>query len=164
MSGAPKELHLTELINKFYNISKRNYSGKTYDNVLNIFDELSLEEQKALLRGALGVYVSTSSGLIHDKDLIDHGNSDALLRYLTRLKETVDNAPESVTSVAPGGVTTSSSNSKPVIDRPMTMGLMTIASLILFCIIFAATRDNDDSMKEVVFVKHLLEIIFIGVK
>lgn len=79
--------HLTALISKFYRIGKQKYNGKVYDNVLNIFEELDIEEQKALLRGALGVYVSATTNISHERDVIDHGDVDALLNHLRKLKE-----------------------------------------------------------------------------
>lgn len=81
------DYHLTALIGKFYRIGKQKYNGKVYDNVLNIFEELDIEEQKALLRGALGVYVAATTNISHERDVIDHGDVDALLGHLRKLKE-----------------------------------------------------------------------------
>ncbi len=73
---APK---LHELMEKFRSIGKNDYSGKVYDNVMSIFDELTLEEQKQFLRGCLGMYIASSSPIIHNKTLIDTGNLIDLL-------------------------------------------------------------------------------------
>ena len=162
MTDSRQEQHLTELIAKFYNISKRDYNGKTYDNVLNIFDELSLDEQKALLRGALGVYAAATSALIHDRDLIDYGDADALLGYLTRLKAAAD--PTNTAVNKPPTVVSPARVDKPIIDRPATLGLIFIASIFLLLISFAATHESDESMKNILIVKNVLEIIMSGSK
>lgn len=79
--------HLIELLTRFYEIGRERYSGRIYDNVLNIFEEMDIEDQKALLRGTLGIYAALCSPLIHEREVIDRGDYDALLMYLKRTTE-----------------------------------------------------------------------------
>lgn len=46
---------LTDIIDRFIAIGEAKYNGKISDNVLNIFFEMELEDQKNLLRGVVNV-------------------------------------------------------------------------------------------------------------
>lgn len=87
-----REIHLTEVIAKVYTIGQSLYNGKIYDNVLSIFDALDLEEQKVLIRATLGLYVASTTDIILDQNIIDSGDSSALLIYLSKMRSGQDNS------------------------------------------------------------------------
>lgn len=153
----PSETHLTDLITKFYNISNKRYNSKTYDNVLNIFDELTLEEQKTLIRGALGLYSATTTGLIHDKNLIDHGDSEALLVYLKKLQD--NKVMGEAVAAIDKPLTLNNKEPKTLLDKPGTLSIMLVCGFVLILITFAAVSADENSMNNILFVKHLLEFM-----
>lgn len=155
MRDTGNERHISELVVKFYNISKSNYNGKTYDNVLNIFDELPLEEQKALLRGALGIFAASASGIIHDKELIDYGDAGKLVEYMKRLQDesTKDKPnvleimpPPLVATPAPTAVTAPALSQQDAAEYGKYAGILAVLALMTF-ILFAVGGDGDSIQK-----------------
>lgn len=162
------DAHLTELITKFYNISNLRYNGKVYDNVLNIFDELDLDEQKTLIRGTLGTYAAATSALIHERDVIDRGDTKALLEYLKRQHQRLESdaraANQKEEEKSPPPKEDKSQDSfKEFFDSP-TGGALKIAllSLIFFVLVhicILAWNDDPDSIQGAKVYKNLIEIV-----
>lgn len=155
MRDTGNERHISELVVKFYNISKSNYNGKTYDNVLNIFDELPLEDQKAMLRGALGIFAASASGIIHDKELIDYSDSGKLVELLRRLQdEQVKDKPNVlevmpaplVATPAPTVVQAPAVTAQDAAEYGKYAGIISILALMTF-VLFAVGGDGDSIQK-----------------
>lgn len=79
-------IQLIPLLEKFIQIGRTRYNGRIYDNVLNIFDDLSTDEQRELLRGTLNIYAILTTSFSNVRELIDEGDQSALLFHLKRLK------------------------------------------------------------------------------
>lgn len=79
-------IQLVPLLEKFFHIGRTKYNGHIYDNVLNIFDDMSSEEQKELLRGTIGIFAILTTSFSNVRELIDEGNQTALLVHLKRIK------------------------------------------------------------------------------
>lgn len=62
---------LAKLIDRFIFIGQSRYSGKLFDNVLNILDNMELEEQKNLIRGLINLYLFSASKEVFTQELID---------------------------------------------------------------------------------------------
>lgn len=156
MTTGPKDKHLSELISKFYSISKAKYNGKTYDNVLNIFDELDLEEQKELIRGTIGVYSVTTSTVIHDREVIDFGDGEAFLNYLKGAQETRD---KTVTGTSGANAPISASKTEDKGDKRVQCYILAVVlALILF--VMQTTDDHTiDSVAKATSYKNAIEII-----
>ncbi len=86
MNDNEKQVKLYELMEKFHAIGKCDYNGKIYDNVMSIFDELSLEDQKHFLRGCLGMYIIMASPLIHSQEVIDSREIDEIFSHIELLR------------------------------------------------------------------------------
>lgn len=162
-----KEKHLIQLIAKFYNISRQRYNGKTFDNVLNIFDDLSLDEQKLLIQGVLGVYAASASGLIHDKELIDHGDVSKLLEYLRVLQIEVHSGQDMTVSdnnqTKPKVVEKKDEGMDKIVSDNQVQNTTTIAVgfivAVLGFIFLIALSDNPDHIQKLNYIKHLYDII-----
>lgn len=46
---------LSDVINKVKTIANESYDGKVYDNILNIFADLTIKEQRTLLKGLINI-------------------------------------------------------------------------------------------------------------
>lgn len=46
---------LSDVINKVKTIGNNHYDGKVYDNILNIFADLTIKEQRTLLKGLVNI-------------------------------------------------------------------------------------------------------------
>lgn len=148
--------HLTELLDKFYKIGRMKYNGKIYDNVLNIFDELDIEDQKTLLRGALGVYASVTSTIIHEREVIDQGNSEALLLYLKKAREEDSGKPTEEKSTA------DKNQESDLPDRVfirIIIGLVIgVISMVCWSLISLALQDDPSAMSNAKFYITLFEL------
>lgn len=163
--------HISELVVKFYNISKSNYNGKTFDNVLNIFDELSLEDQKALLRGALGIFAASASGIIHDKELIDYGDAGKLIELLKKLQDeqvkeqsrNMDVMPPPlvatpVHAVAPAPVV----SPQDAAEYGKYAGILAVLAIMTFVVIVVSGGDSE-SLQKLEYLKTFFNVVtFLG--
>lgn len=156
MSQEEPTIKLNDLMAKFYNIGKRDYRGKVYDNVMSIFDELSLEEQKHFLRGCLGMYIAASSTVIHEQELIDIGNIDDMLkelRYVKRSKEQDCNRPINKTD---------RKSDKPSEAGEITAfkaGAIVVFFIILIHLFLIASTDNPDAIQTAKVYRNLFDMI-----
>lgn len=163
-----EDLHLAELIAKFYRIGKQKYNGKVYDNVLNIFDELDIEEQKAMIRGALGVYSAATSTLIHEREIIDRGDVDAFLLYLKRAKEqeSKESSQTNETKVAidskPSDDDGYKSRSEELADKTIVLTMVIFAIGIVLAasihLIALSMDGSPEAMSKAKFYRSLFEI------
>lgn len=154
--------HLTELIGRFYEIGRSKYNGRVYDNVLNIFEELSIEDQKTLLRGTLGMYAAATTSVIHERELIDQGDYNALLLHLKRtremetsgdgLKEAVDEA-----SQAQAGTTKENSDSFLRLISVFGLSVVVIATMHLGYLAFS---DDPEAMSTARMYSRVFEMFF----
>lgn len=180
--------HVLDIIAKIYIIGRKNYNGKIYDNVINIFDELSLDDQKELIRGVLGLYSVTTNTLIHEKEVVDAGDIDALLVYLRKIREDLkknSHAPvsdvESViypTTDPPSSPAPPAPAPSPKADKPPTASVEEIATqsakktirnvilgaLFLGCshILFLSYAPMERSAEAAKFYRNLLSIVIGG--
>lgn len=161
MSQEEPTIKLNDLMAKFYNIGKRDYRGKVYDNVMSIFDELSLEEQKHFLRGCLGMYIAASSTVIHEQELIDIGNIDDMLKELRYVKRTKDLDLERSGSESPKKVEKSSESGEITAFKA---GAIAVFFIILVHLFLIASADNPDAIQTAKVYKNLFDIIQVFAK
>lgn len=73
MEGHPnRRLTPVEIIRKMIRVSNTNFSGKIYDNILTIFESLSKDEQKDLLRSLICMNITATSQVGYIPELIEH--------------------------------------------------------------------------------------------
>ena len=165
MTEQKRDQHLATLIAKFYNISKNDYNGKTYDNVCNIFYEgLDLEEQKTMLRGMLGIYAATAHGFIHSKELIDFGDMRKLIDHVTEFHDEIARlasqgalklpipAETAAASMTPT-VTPEGTSYSQVAGMGMTIGVITAVLLFLLTLV---SGDDPDMIQKFKPIKDLV--------
>lgn len=166
MRDTGHDKHISELVVKFYNISKTNYNGKTYDNVLNIFDDLPLEDQKALLRGALGIFAASASGIIHDKELIDYGDAGKLIELLNRLRdEPVKDRPEVreevpaplVATPAPSVPAAPAASSGDIMEYGKYAAIFLVLAIMAFIIVVVG--GDGDSLEKLEYLKTFFNVV-----
>lgn len=167
------DIHLGEIIAKFYNIGQQRYNGKVFDNVLNIFDDLELYEQKVLLRGSLGTYSSLTSVIIHEREVIDSGDAGALLSRLKQqrldnrkpLTSTIKKDDEDEKKEPPKEQTT---DLKEFFDSPaggmFRVALLFIGFFILIHISMMAVSDDPNSMQGAKIYQNFIDVIGIFVE
>lgn len=60
----PNNKAFKDVLDKFIHIGNCYYNGKHYDNVLNIFNDLENEDQKALLHGVYYLFAVMEHGMV----------------------------------------------------------------------------------------------------
>ena len=161
MSQEEPTIKLNDLMAKLYNIGKRDYRGKVYDNVMSIFDELSLEEQKHFLRGCLGLYIAASSTVIHEQELIDIGNIDDMLRELRYVKKSRDPSMEHDDPKTP-------KKTEPVSEAgqltTFKAGAIAVFFVVLMHLLLIASTDDPDAIQTAKVYKNMFDIIQVFAK
>jgi hypothetical protein len=161
MSQQEPTIKLNDLMAKFYNIGKRDYRGKVYDNVMSIFDELSLEEQKHFLRGCLGLYIAASSSVIHDQELIDIGNIDDMLREIRYAKRAREPSMEQDTVKDVKKPEPTSEAGQLTVFKA---GAIAIFFVVLMHLLLIASTDDPDAIQTAKVYKNMFDIIQVFAK
>lgn len=81
-SNTPKEekTTLVSVIDRVKKIADEQHEGKVYDNVLAIFDQLSLRERQTLLRGLINICFLVDNRLLEDSS-VSNGCSKTILDH-----------------------------------------------------------------------------------
>jgi len=122
---------LTEIIDRFVAIGNAKYNGKIHDNVLNIFFEMDLEDQKNLLRGVVNV-----RALAVTADIFNPQISDAA------------KIPMPSASTTPKSKTSESGPTETSTDSTWLYQVGTVMAICLLLAVGYASVNNDpDSIK-----------------
>lgn len=138
---------LSELIERFYEIGRTKYNGHVYDNVLNIFKELDIEDQKTLLRGSLGLYTSVMSDLVVERDVIDQGDYGALLIHLKRKTNETKNELLGLNAQTNTQDTVVDSNQERDLIKTVKTIMVITALFISSHIVYLAISDSDVALE-----------------
>lgn len=77
---------LSDVINKVKTIGNNHYDGKIYDNILNIFADLTIKEQRTLLKGLINICFIVETQVEENTESIE-SNKHAIETNQEKIKE-----------------------------------------------------------------------------
>lgn len=135
---ADEKIHLSEILAKMKDISEKKYAGDFINNVLNIFADLSMSEQRDLLKGLINICFVIEDQ-INENNCKIADNQKAIIAIKTDITGNVDSIKGELRDLE-------TYNKKELIKlKSWFVKTLTIAAIVIFVIFLGILVFSNES-------------------